>query len=112
MLRALQFFSLLMVGSLFALTGLRQFFIYPLEDSSTNLVWFIVQVLPLLLVLPGLLRQKSRGFFFTAMVSTLYFVHGVLLAVDPDDRMLGLFEVCFAITLLSMSTYAVKRASV
>ena len=111
MVRALQFCCLVMIGSLFALTGLRQFFVHPLEDSSINLVWFIVQVLPLLLALPGLLRRKSRGFFFAAMASTLYFVHGVLLAVDPSDRMLGLFEVGFAITLLTLSTYAVKKAT-
>ncbi len=100
-----------MIGSLFALTGLRQFFIHPLQDSSTNLIWFIVQVLPLLLVLPGLLGLKPRGFFFTALVSTLYFVHGVLLAVDPADRAIGLVEVGFAVVLLSLSGYAMKRMS-
>ncbi len=112
MIRGLQFVSLLMAGSLFALTGLRQFFIYPLENSTINLLWFTVQVLPLLLVLPGLLALKSRGFFFTALASTLYFVHGVLLAVDPSDRLIGLCEVGFAIALLGFSAYAVKRIDI
>ncbi len=101
-----------MIGSLFALTGLRQFFIHPMENSSTNLIWFIVQVLPLFAVLPGLLMLKPRGFFFTALVSTLYFVHGVLLAVDPIDRMIGFFEVGFAVALLCLSTYAAKKTPV
>jgi len=101
-----------MIGSLFALTGLRQFFVYPLDNSSANMIWFMVQVLPLLAVLPGLLRLKPRAFFFTALVSTLYFVHGVLLVVDPLDRMMGFFEAGFAVALLSLSTYAVKWGQV
>ena len=75
------------------------------------MVWFIVQVLPLLAIIPGLLGLKSRGFFFTALVGTLYFVHGVLLAVDPTDRVIGLVEVAFAVALVSLSTYAMKRIS-
>jgi len=110
--RGLQFVALLMIGSLFALTGLRQFFVHPMENSSINLIWFIVQVLPLLVVLPGLLMRKPRGFFFTALISTFYFVHGVLLAVDPSDRTIGLFEVGFAVALLCLSTYAVKKTPI
>ena len=111
MLKGLQFASLLLIGSLFALTGLRQFFVHPLENSAANLIWCIVQVLPLLIVIPGLLGLKSRSFFFTALISTLYFLHGVLLLVDPADRVMGLFEAGFAIALLSLSVIAVKKAN-
>ncbi len=100
-----------MIGSLFALTGLRQFFVHPLDDSSTNMIWFIFQVLPLLAVLPGLLRLKPRAFFFTAFASMLYFVHGVWIVVDPADRMMGIFEMGFAVALLSLSTYAARKTS-
>ena len=111
MLKGLQFASLLLIGSLFALTGLRQFFVHPLENSATNLIWFIVQVLPLLIVVPGLFALRPRGFLFAALISTLYFVHGVLLSVDPSDRVMGLSEAGFAIALLSLSVIAVKKAN-
>ena len=45
------------------MTGLRQFFIEPLATPSSNGIWFLIQVLPLLLPMPGALRGELRSMF-------------------------------------------------
>lgn len=107
--QGLQFLTLMLAGSLFALTGLRQFFVQPLENPLPNTLWFVIQVLPLLLVLPGLLRLKTRSFFFAALAAMLYFAHGILLTATPDHRTLGLWETGFAMALVLVATFAVRE---
>jgi uncharacterized membrane protein len=106
--RGLQLLSLLSAGSIFALTGLRQFFIEPLANPFPNFIWFVIQVLPILLVIPGMLRQKARSFLLAALAAMLYFSHGVLLAVSAELRSLGLWEVGFAVALVATATFAVR----
>jgi uncharacterized membrane protein len=107
--KGLQFLSLLCVGSLFALTGLRQFFMQPLAGSFTNTVWFLIQVAPLLLILPGVLRISARGFFFAILAAMLYFIHGVMEAATPALRTWALWEVGFATALITVSSLAMRR---
>ena len=108
-LRALQFLCLLCLGSLFALTGLRQFFMEPLAGTGTNLLWFLIQVLPLLAVTPGVLRLQARSFLLAALAAMLYFSHGVLVAVAPDMRTFGLWEVGFAMGLVLTASFSVRH---
>ncbi|HEY5679598.1 MAG TPA: DUF2069 domain-containing protein [Pseudomonadales bacterium] len=108
-MKGLQLACLLMMGSLFAINGLRQFFVEPLATPHVNLIWFLIQVLPLLAVLPGTLRNRYRSYVFAALVSTLYFIHGVLLAATADLRALGLWETGFAVGLLIAASYAARR---
>lgn len=108
-MRGLQFLTLLLIGSLFALTGLRQFFVEPLATSSSNVIWFVIQVLPLLAVLPGVLRMKVRSYFFAVVAAMLYFIHGVMLASTADLRALGLWEVVFATALMFTATWVMRR---
>lgn len=108
-LRALQLLTLLALGSIFALTGLRQFFVEPLASSSSNLIWFGIQVLPLLLVLPGLLRLAPRSYLLAILAAMLYFCHGVLQAVSAEDRLLGLWEVGFSLALILTASFALRH---
>jgi len=108
-LRGLQFLCLLSAGSLFALTGLRQFFLQPLANPLPNALWFLIQVLPVLLVLPGVLSLKPRSFLLAALAAMLYFSHGVLISVAPDQRSLGLWEVGFALALILSASFAVRH---
>lgn len=110
-MKGLQLACLGLIGSLFALTGLRQFFVEPLATPSSNAVWFCIQVLPLLAVLPGVLRRVARSYLLAALVSTLYFVHGVLLAATPELRALGLWEAGFSVGLLVAGSYAARNQS-
>lgn len=103
------FIALLLVGSLVALTGLRQFFVEPLDGTLTNAVWFVLQLLPLLLPLPGLLRLKLRSTFVMCMTSMLYFIHGVLLVFDPAMRLMGAFEIAFSLGLSAATAILVRK---
>jgi uncharacterized membrane protein len=108
-LRGLQFLTLFCIGSLFGLTGLRQFFVEPLASSSSNLIWFGIQVLPLLLVLPGVLRLTPRSYLLAILAAMLYFCHGVLQAVSVEDRLLGLWEVGFSLALVLTASFALRH---
>lgn len=108
-LRGLLFLTLLAIGSLFALTGLRQFFVEPLASSTSNLIWFGIQVLPLLLVLPGVIRLAPRSYLFAILAAMLYFCHGVLQAVSVEDRVLGLWEVGFSLALVLSASFSLRH---
>lgn len=108
-LRGLQFLCLIWIGSLFALTGLRQFFVEPLETTTSNVIWFVLQVLPLLLVLPGILALKPRSYLLATLVAMLYFCHGVLQAVSVEDRVLGLWEVGFSLALVLTGAFGLRH---
>jgi uncharacterized membrane protein len=108
-MKGLQFLALVMIGSLFAITGLRQFFVEPLEGAIANALWFLVQVAPLLLVLPGVLRGSHRGYFFAILAAFLYFIHGTMEAGTADQRALALWETGFAVALVAVSSLAMRR---
>ena len=108
-LRGLQFLCVLWIGSLFALTGLRQFFVEPLASTPSNLIWFTIQVLPLLLVLPGVLALKPRSYLLATLVAMLYFCHGVLQAVSVEDRLLGLWEVGLSLALVLTGSFGLRH---
>lgn len=108
-MRGLLFLTLLAMGSLVALTGLRQFFMQPLESTVPNLIWFGLQLLPLLLPLPGVLQMKLRATFMLCLCSTLYFIHGVYIAVDPQLLVLGAFEIGFSLMLCAVTAIMVRQ---
>lgn len=107
-MRGWLFVALLLLGSLVAITGLRQFFIEPLATAHVNVTWFVIQLLPLLLPLPGLLRFKLRSTFVLCMTSMLYFIHGVLIVFDPHMRVLGAWEIFFALGLCAVTALLVR----
>ena len=103
------FAALMLVGCLFALHGLRQFFIEPLTGTTANVIWFVIQLLPLLLPLPGLLRVQLRSTFMLCLVTMLYFTHGVYVIFDPKLALLGGFEIGFALALCAVTAYMVRK---
>ncbi len=104
----LLFGCLLLLGSLFALTGLRQFLLEPLESTQSNVIWFVIQVLPLVLVLPGMLRLTARVYFFAVLVAALYFIHGILLMVGEALRTVGIWETGLSLALILAATYMLR----
>ena len=101
------FLSLLAMGSLFSITGLRQFFIDPWNDPTYNFIWFLVQVSPLLLTLPGLLRGNLRDTFLLCLASMLYFVHGCMIVFE--NAALAAAEVVFALLLCGATAFLVRK---
>jgi uncharacterized membrane protein len=108
-MRGRLFVALLLAGSLFALTGLRQIFIEPLASTGTNIIWFIVQVSPLLLVLPGFLRMQTRSAFYMILAAMLYFIHGVLEAATPEHRLLAGLEIVVSVALMGIATWVLRQ---
>ena len=101
------FLSLLTTGSLFAITGLRQFFLSPWSDPTVNFIWFLVQVSPLLLTLPGLLRGNVRSTFILCLASLLFFAHGILIVFE--NAALAAAEVVCALALCGTTTMLVRK---
>ena len=59
---------------------------------ATPVIW-LIQTLPLLIFLKGLLQNNLRTYAWMCFVVLLYFTHGVLLAFDPPRRWLGVTEI-------------------
>lgn len=100
----------ILLGSLFAITGLRQFMLDPIQKPMLDGMWFVLQVAPLLIVLPGLLGGTRKGFMYCALVSLFYFVHGVMLSTNPELQRLGILEAGLALVLATVATLAGKAA--
>lgn len=110
--RGYLFLTFLCIGSLFALFGLRQFLISPAANPVHNGAWFAVQVLPLLALLPGLLRANGRRgrliFFITSLMGMLYFVLGVWAVASPEMRTWGLWVTGFSLILVALGSLGTR----
>lgn len=63
------------------------------EIRLASLVIWLIQIIPLLLFVAGLHRARLRTFAWLCFVVLLYFMHGVLVAFQPQRLWLGLIEV-------------------
>lgn len=106
--RVWHFLSLIAIGSLFAIYGLRRLLLDADASTGVALTLLAVQTLPLLIFLPALLGGSARAAAYLSFVSILYFGAGVLTLVDPDARIAGMAELFFA-TLLFVATMYFAR---
>ncbi len=51
-----------------------------------------IQLLPLALLAPGMLMGNARAHAWTCFVVNLYFIQGVLAAIDPARALFGVLE--------------------
>lgn len=101
--------SFICLGSLIALTGLKQFLLAPVTDPLPNTLWFIAQILPLLAPLPGLMSGSIRATFVLCMASLLYFMHGVVVCFEPGMVLYGSSEIVFSLGLCATTAILVRR---
>jgi len=98
--------------SLLVLTLVWHAWLFPSAYFPISLV-LIVTALPLLLPLRGLLHGRPRSHIWVALLSMLYFVHGVGEAIaNPQQRWLGLLEILFSLTLVFSATLYVRLARI
>jgi uncharacterized membrane protein len=83
----------------------------PLANPETNIAWFALQILPLIAVLPGLLRASARSALLASLAAMLYFVHGVLVAATEPLRVFGVLECTAAIVLVASAALLVRALS-
>jgi uncharacterized membrane protein len=107
--RLWQFVTLVSIGSLFAVFGLRRLFVVPDAASPGNLAVLALQALPLLAFVPAIVGGSARAAAFLAFVSIAYFVGAVLALVDPDGRLYGSALLLFSTTLFLGSTYYTRE---
>ena len=99
---------LIWLGSLFALLGLQRFFVEPLPSFAATLGVFVIQLAPLLITAPLVLRPGARGPLWVCLASILYFVHGIWQWIAPDLRIFGVLEVIFSLGLFVTALFLLK----
>ena len=94
--RALSLFSF------FALLVLLLVWNLAFADLHGARTWVVlcIQLLPLLMLAPGLLLGNARAHAWICFVVNIYFIQGVLAAIDPNRALFGVLE-----TLLSFGLF-------
>ncbi|HMU66497.1 MAG TPA: DUF2069 domain-containing protein [Cellvibrionaceae bacterium] len=91
--------------AVFLLILLMSFFQLALPAGPVYKIW-LLQVLPLLILIPGIYQLKRRSFQFMGFVILLYFIRSVtnVLSGDPafiDYGILGLSVLIFFLSLMA-----------
>ena len=62
-------------------------------------VILLIELVPLMIVLPGMLLGSTRGHSFTCYVINLYLIKGALAAFDPNRQLFGLLEMTVSVAV-------------
>ena len=98
------------VCSLLALIALGlawELWLAPLRPGGS---WLVIKVLPLLLPLPGLLKNRMYTYRWVALFVWLYFVEGVVRASGdrPPGNHLALLQIAVCLVLFAACTLHVR----
>lgn len=96
--RATRVLSLVAFFSLMALLTVNNLWFANLHGARVGVI-LAIELMPLLLVLPGMLMGSARAHAWTCFVVNLYFIKGVLAAFDPARALLGWLEVGISLVL-------------
>lgn len=67
--------------------------------SIAGLFAFGIQALPMALLLPGLHASRPRTYAWLGFIVQFYFIHGVLLAFNPDRLVWGLAHIALTVLI-------------
>ena len=78
----------------FALVGLLCAYYLVFADLHGARPWVIllIELVPLLLLAPGMISGSARGHSWMCFVVNLYFIKGAIAAFDPNRQVFGLLE--------------------
>lgn len=62
-------------------------------------VILLIELVPLLILVPGMLNGSPRGHSFTCYVVNLYLLKGALAAFDPNRQLFGLLEIAASVAV-------------
>ena len=62
-------------------------------------VILLIELVPLMFVVPGMLMGSPRGHSFTCYVVNLYLIKGALVAFDPNRQVFGLLEIAASVAV-------------
>lgn len=91
----------LTLASFFALIALLLVWNLAFADLHGARPWVVIgiQLIPLLLLAPGLLLGHARTHAWACFVVNLYFIQGVIAAIDPTRMLFGWMEALLSLTL-------------
>lgn len=91
----------LSLASFFGLIGLLCVYYLVFANLHGARPWVIVliELVPLLILVPGMLKGSPRGHAFTCYVVNLYLLKGALAAFDPNRQVFGLLEIAASVAL-------------
>ncbi|MCQ2028514.1 DUF2069 domain-containing protein [Stutzerimonas zhaodongensis] len=93
--RAISLASFISLGALLLVWNLA------FADLHGARIWVVIgiQLIPLLLVAPGMISGSPRAHAWTCFIVNLYFIQGVLAAIDPARMVYGWLEAMISLTL-------------
>lgn len=73
----------------------------------SSLLWAVLafQMLPLLLLAPGIIGGHPRTHSWACFVVNLYFIQGVLAAFDPSKQLFGWLEILLSLSLFTSALF-------
>jgi uncharacterized membrane protein len=85
----------------FSLIALLSVYYLLVADLHGARPWVIlgIELLPLLLLTPGMILGSPRGHSWTCFVVNLYFIKGALAAYDPNRSTFGVLEMLVSLAL-------------
>ena len=85
----------------FGLIGLLCAYYLIFADLHGARPWVIllIELVPLMFVVPGMLMGSPRGHSFTCYVVNLYLIKGALAAFDPNRQVFGLLEIAASVAV-------------
>jgi uncharacterized membrane protein len=89
------------LASFFGLAALLTIWNLVFADLHGARTWVVIsiQLVPLLLVAPGMITGSPRAHAWLCFIVNLYFIQGVLAATDPARMVYGLLEAGISLTL-------------
>lgn len=70
-----------------------------------------IELLPLLLLTPGVVRGRPRGLSWVCFVINLYFIKGALAAFDPNRWLFGVLEMLASVAVFTSALLYVRWRS-
>lgn len=71
-------------------------------------VILLIELVPLLLLTPGMLLGSPRGHSWTCFAVNLYFIKGALAAFDPNRQLFGLLEMAASLAVFTSALLYVR----
>ncbi|MBC3271976.1 MULTISPECIES: DUF2069 domain-containing protein [unclassified Pseudomonas] len=105
--KAMRVLSLL---SFFALAGLLAAYYLLFADLHGARPWVIllVELIPWLVLAPGMIMGSARGHSWMCFVVNLYFIKGALAAYDPHRQLFGLLEMAASLAVFCSALLYVR----
>lgn len=97
----LKFSRVLSLASFIGLSALLIIWNLAFADLHGARTWVVlsIQLIPLLLVAPGMISGSPRAHAWTCFIVNLYFIQGVLAAINPARMVYGWLEAIISLTL-------------